>query len=418
MSMPRVQMLAVNALQLVEGGRNLTQVLTDIFVQNKDLTKQQKGALQDIAFGTQRYLGCLKFYLRHLVPKVLPASEIEALIIVALYQLVYSKNAQHAVVDGAVNAASQMAKGNFKGLVNGVLRTFLRQQEKIQALAQQDEVAKYNHPKWWVNYLKEHYPKYWHNILVANQSHPPMTLRVNHQKISTEAYCELLKEQGMGVKVLAEAAIKLDTPVSVEQLPNFFEGYVSVQDFGAQQAALILAPKDGERILDACAAPGGKTGHLLEMARCDVTALDIDEMRLKRVFENLERLGFQAATVCADATQLNTWFDGQLFDAVLADVPCSASGIVRRHPDIKWLRQSNDANKLAKQQEILLDALWGTLKQNGRMLLATCSVFFEENTQQLESFLLRHADAHLLMQQTLLPSERTDGFYYALIQKH
>lgn len=418
MSMAQIQTLAVEIFELVASGRNLTQVLAETLNKHKDLSKQQRGALQDISFGVQRYLGCLKFYLRHLVPKALPAPEIEALIMIALYLLAYSKNAQHAVVDGAVNAASQMAKGNFKGLVNGVLRNFLRQKDKIQALAQQDETAKYNHPKWWVNYLKEYYPKHWHNILIANQGHPPMTLRVNQRKITTEAYLTLLQEKGMGAKILAESAIKLDVPVSVEMLPHFFEGYVSVQDFGAQYAAQILQPKDGEKILDACAAPGGKTGHLLEMANCQVMALDIDEARLVRVSDNLARLGLQAALKCADATRLDLWFDGNLFDAVLADVPCSASGIVRRHPEIKWSRQAGDAKKLAKQQMVLLDALWSTLKQDGRMLLATCSVFVEENTQQLESFLLRHANAHLLMQQTLLPSERTDGFYYALIQKH
>lgn len=418
MSMPKIQMLAVEVLQSVANGRNLSHVLADFLIKNKELTKQQKGALQDISFGCQRYLGSLKFYVRYLIPKVLPVPAVEALMIVALYQLTYSKNAQYAVVNGAVNVASQIARGSFKNLVNGALRNFLRQQDKIQGLAEQDDVAKYNHPKWWIRYLKNHYPKYWHNILVADQTHPPMTLRVNRQKISTEAYLDLLKEQGIGVKILTEAAIKLNTPIPVERVPHFFDGYVSVQDFGAQQAAQMLLPKDGERILDACAAPGGKTGHLLEMARCAVTALDIDRTRLEKVTDNLARLGLQAALKCADATQVTLWFDGTPFDAILADIPCSASGIVRRHPEIKWLRQENDAKKLAKQQEAILDALWLTLREGGRMLLATCSIFVEENIQQLENFLQRHKEAHLLTQQTLLPSERTDGFYYALIQKH
>ncbi|HFA8754365.1 TPA: methyltransferase domain-containing protein, partial [Neisseria gonorrhoeae] len=236
---------------------------------------------------------------------------------------------------------------------------------------------------------------------------------------NAESYLEKLAVEGIAAKALDEYAVTLEEAVPVNRLPGFAEGLVSVQDFGAQQAAYLLNPKDGERILDACAAPGGKTGHILELADCRVTALDIDAGRLKRVEDNIARLGFQTASAaCADARDLAAWYDGKPFDAILADVPCTASGVARRNPDVKWLRRPTDALKTARRQEALLDALWQALKQGGRMLLATCSVFVEENDGQLQKFLNRHADAEPIESRVLLPNKHQDGFYYALIQKH
>ncbi|HRM21367.1 MAG TPA: methyltransferase domain-containing protein, partial [Neisseria sp.] len=244
-------------------------------------------------------------------------------------------NAPHAVVNEAVESIAKIGKGQYRAFANAILRRFLREREKLAAACQKDNTAKYNLPEWWVDYLHSHYPKHWHNILTALQAHPPMTLRVNRRLGNAESYLAALAEAGIAAKALDDYAVQLAEPLPVTQLPGFSDGLVSVQDFGAQKAAYLVNPQDGERILDACAAPGGKTGHLLELADCKLTALDIDAERLARVQSNLDRLGFQTATLaCADAQDLNAWYDDKPFDAILADLPCTASGVVRRNPDV------------------------------------------------------------------------------------
>ena len=426
MSMSLAQQLAAESIAAVAKGRNLQDVLAAIRAAHPELTAQELGALQDIAYGCQRYLGSLKYMLAQMLKKPIGNPQLESLLLAAMYQLHYTRNAPHAVVNEAVESIAKIGRGQFRSFANAILRRFLRERQKLEASCKKDDVAKHNLPLWWVAYLKNHYPKYWHNITTALQSHPPMTLRVNRRHGNAESYLEKLAAEGIAAKALDEYAVTLEEAVPVNRLPGFAEGLVSVQDFGAQQAAYLLNPKDGERILDACAAPGGKTGHILELADCHVTALDIDAGRLKRVGDNLDRLGFgetrktrfqTASLYCADARDLAAWYDGKQFDAVLADVPCTASGVVRRNPDIKWSRRPTDAVKTARQQEALLDALWQTLTKNGRMLLATCSVFVEENTQQLQKFLNRHADAKPAGEHVLLPNKYQDGFYYALIEK-
>ena len=418
MSMALAQKLAAETTAAVAAGQNLQDVLERIRAAHPDLSAQENGALQDIAYGCQRYLGSLKHMLAQMLKKPIDNRELESLLLVALYQLHYTRNAPHAVVNEAVEAIAKIGRGQYRSFANAILRRFLRERERLAASCKKDDVAKHNLPLWWIAYLQNHYPKYWHNIAAALQTRPPMTLRVNRRHGNAESYLARLAEAGMAAKALDDYAVTLETAVPVGSLPGFSDGLVSVQDFGAQQAAYILNPKDGERILDACAAPGGKTGHMLEIADCEVSALDIDAGRLKRVAANLDRLGFQNTVLsCADARDLGAWYDGRQFDAVLADVPCTASGVVRRNPDIKWLRRPTDALKTARQQEDLLDALWLTLKRQGRMLLATCSVFAEENTEQTGKFLNRHADAKLLAEHVLLPNKYQDGFYYALVEK-
>ena len=418
MSMALAQKLAADSIAAVAQGQNLQDVLAAIRAANPELSAQESGALQDIAYGCQRYLGSLKFMLGKMLNKPIDNVQLESLLLAALYQLHYTRNAPHAVVNEAVESIAKIGRGQYRSFANAILRRFLRERDKLAAACKYDDTAKHNLPQWWVAYLQNHYPKYWHNITTALQSHPPMTLRVNRRHGNAEDYLQKLAAQGIEAKALDDYAVTLAEAVPVSRLPGFSDGLVSVQDFGAQKAAYLLNPKDGERILDACAAPGGKTGHLLELADCHVTALDIEATRLARVQSNIDRLGFQTATLhCADAQDLAAWYDGKQFDAVLADVPCTASGVARRNPDIKWLRRPNDALKTARQQETLLDALWQTLTKNGRMLLATCSIFIEENDQQLQKFLNRHADARLLESHVLLPNKHQDGFYYALIQK-
>lgn len=420
MSLANVQKLAAQTIQAVDSGKNLSDELQSIFAQQSELSPQDKGMLQDIAYGVQRFSGSLKFILNQMLNKPIDNQELNNLLLVALYQLNYTRNAPHAVVNEAVNHIARIQRGQYRSFANAILRRFLREREKFNnqlKSLKNNHVAKYNLPEWLVAYLQNHYPKHWHNIVTAFQVHPPLTLRVNRRKMNAEQYLIELQNKGLEAKILDEFAIRLNEAVPVSQLPLFEQGFVSVQDFGAQYAIELLQPQNGERILDACAAPGGKTGHLLEYADCAVTALDIDRNRLAKVASNLQRLDFKAVLHVAPAENLNEWYDGQPFDAVLADVPCTASGTIKRNPDIKWLRRPSDALKTARQQEAMLDQLWSVLKSGGRMLLATCSIFEEENQQQCQRFLSRHQDAVLKEEKILLPNEKQDGFYYALIFK-
>ncbi|ULJ63182.1 16S rRNA (cytosine(967)-C(5))-methyltransferase RsmB [Wielerella bovis] len=417
MSLSIVQKLATQTLAAVDSGKNLSDELANIISQHPDLSAQDKGMLQDLAYGCQRYLGSLKYMLGKLLNKPIDNQALEYHLLVAMYQLNHTRNAPHAVVNEAVEHIGKIGRGQYRSFANAILRRFQRERESLNKACKLDNVAKYNMPIWLYKVFQNQYPKYWHNMATAFQSHPPLTLRVNRRHMDAAQYLQLLQEQDIAAKALDDYAIRINTPIPVSQLPKFTEGVVSVQDFGAQQAAYLLNPKNGERILDACAAPGGKTGHILELADCDVTALDIDANRLAYVRENLDRLRFQAALKCAPAQDLLAWYDDCLFDAILADVPCTASGTIKRNPDIKWLRRPSDALKTARQQEPMLDALWTTLKSGGRMLLATCSLFEEENQQQCQKFLQRHADATLRQEKVILPNEKQDGFYYALIDK-
>ncbi|QEL57504.1 16S rRNA (cytosine(967)-C(5))-methyltransferase RsmB [Chromobacterium paludis] len=414
--MHHIQRLAADILGRIEAGTTLTDALAEAHRQHPQLNPAERGALQDLSYGGLRHLGVLRHCLRQLVPRPLPEPLLERLLLVALYQLQHTRAAPYAVVNEAVTSATGIAGGKFKGLVNGALRNFLRRREEI--LAAVDEAAAANHPDWWVAKLRQAYPDQWQAVLAASNSHPPLTLRVNRREGSVADYLARLEAAGMAATALGDDAVQLAKPVGVRDLPGFAEGEVSVQDEGAQRAAHWLDLQPGLRVLDACAAPGGKTGHMLERADIELMALDIDAARLGRVGDNLERLGLTAELREADAAKPDSWWDGRPFDRILADVPCSASGVARRHPDIKWLRRPGDFAALGRQQAAMADALWPLLASGGKMLYATCSIFPEENCQQLESFLRRHPDAVSLREEQLLPCERHDGFYYALLQKH
>ena len=384
----------------------------------------------DLGYTALRAFGRGDFLLGLLLAKPLKDRTARGLLLVALARLEARPDEAHTTVDQAVTAAAQLARGQFKGLVNGVLRSFLRRREELLTLADADPVARWQHPAWWIARLQQDHPVQWESILAAGNSHPPLCLRVNNRRaLTTPASADFLTQlaaAGIAARALDATAILLDKPVPVERIPGFGEGLCSVQDWGAQTAAGLLDAQDGMRVLDACAAPGGKAAHLLEIATIDLTALDADAVRATRITNNLRRLGLTATVKVGDARAVDSWWDGRPYDRILADVPCSASGVVRRHPDAKWLRRESDIAGFAETQKTIVDALWRTLAPGGKMLYASCSVFGEENARQVEAFIGRHADARRLpipgtatrdAQLHHLPDAEHDGFYYALLQK-
>jgi 16S rRNA (cytosine967-C5)-methyltransferase len=409
--------------QVLANGRNLNQVLEESLRDKKSWTPSQRAAMQDLSYGTLRFYGQLQALLDMLLHQPLQDERVRYLLLVALYQLQYGKSAQHAVVDHAVRAA-QTLNPRVSGLVNAILRNFLRNQAILLGQAAQHPEGKYSYPQWWIDELYTQYGELSPAILEAGNRHPPMTLRVNQRRSSTSEYLALLAQHLISAKVINPDALQLDKPVSVDRLPGFHDGMVSVQDAGAQLAARLLDVHDGMRILDACAAPGGKTANILELATVEMLALDKDEKRLQRVAENLQRLGLTAQLVAGDAADPDSWWDGKTFQRILADVPCSASGVVRRHPDIKWLRRRADIAGFAEQQLGILSSLWRLIEQDGKLLYATCSVFQQENEQVIKAFLAQQPDARRLpvilpekSEGQLLPNDQHDGFFYALLQK-
>ncbi|MEZ0315289.1 MAG: 16S rRNA (cytosine(967)-C(5))-methyltransferase RsmB, partial [Methylophilaceae bacterium] len=351
------QQLAATAIQQVFAGRNLNAVLDALFHNNTHVTPQQRAVAQDLSYGTLRFYGQVQALLAQLLEKPLQDEHLRCLLLVAIYQLQHDKAASHTVVDQAVKAASLSKKSWAKGLVNGVLRNFLRQRDALLQKTASDEVASYSYPKWWINKLKAQYPANWQAMLTAGNQHPPMTLRVNQRQNSVAEYQQKLAEQNIESQHLGGQALMLAKALPVDKVPGFFDGDASVQDYGAQFAAELLDVHEGMRVLDACCAPGGKTGHILELTNVDMTAVDSDKTRLQRTQDNLQRLKLEAKLLVGDAAS-NEWWDGVPFDRILADVPCTASGIVRRHVDIKWLRREADIASFAKQQAAILPGMW------------------------------------------------------------
>lgn len=415
--MQTIQTLAAHILDTVLSGKNLTDTLATAWRQHPALAPAERAAVMDITHGALRHYGWLRGALDKLLSRPLTDSHIDRLLIVALYQLEHTQAAPYAIVDHAVRVASAHEGGRLKGLTNAVLRNFQRRHDELAAALRREPTAFWNHPDWWVGAVQQAYPKDWKAILTASNQHPPMTVRVNRRRLSVADWLTRLQEAGLDGVVLEGDAVRLVKPVPVDKLPGFAEGDVSVQDAGAQLAADWLEVADGMRVLDACAAPGGKTCHLLERAQLNLTAVDNDANRLQRVQSNLTRLGLSARCLTGDASRPKAWWDGQMFDRVLADVPCSASGVARRHPDIKWTRRPTDIPSLGRQQGALADALWALVAPGGKMLYATCSIFPTENRRQIDAFLTRHVNAELERDIQLLPDENHDGFYYALIRK-
>ena len=395
---------------------------------------REMGLTQEICYGVLRWLLRLRTIASNLLTKPLkPKDEdINILILIGLYQLLYLRIPPYAATSATVNVTRVLKKKWATQLVNGILRNFQRNREQILKQIESKETANYSHPQWLLQRLKKDWPHHWQHIVQANQQHPPMTLRVNQRYVSRVAYLTELQQQGLSAHITShsEDGIILDAPVDVKKLPKFSEGWVSVQDGAAQLAAHLLDVPAGSYVLDACAAPGGKTAHLLERyADIRLVALDNQAQRCEQLNQTLNRLHLSATVVCADAAQLSEWWQGELFDHILLDVPCSASGVIRRHPDIKYLRQSEDLPKLVAKQKKLLDALWQVVKPGGKLLYVTCSVFREENVEQMQQFLAIHDDAEIVPLPTtwghdisvgrqILPGEdEFDGFYYACLTK-
>jgi 16S rRNA (cytosine967-C5)-methyltransferase len=432
---PALHLLLDHAADMVQGvlaGRSLTELLAT-------LPASARPGTQALAFDALRRLGGARAARSAMAQKV-PPPEVDALLVTALALLwpqAGAPYAEHTLVDQAVQAARRRAPAA-AGFVNALLRRFLRERDALVGVAERTPEGAYNHPSWWIERLRRDWPALWQPLLAEANRRPPMTLRINARRLDAAAYRQRLQALGRGSTVIGAHALVLDTPCAVGELPGFADGDVSVQDASAQRAAPLLIGQgpgrlaDGARVLDACAAPGGKTAHLLELADLDLLALDADAQRLQRVQQTLQRLHLQARLQAADARHPAAWWDGRPFDAILLDAPCSASGIVRRHPDIRWLRRSADIEALARLQAELLDALWPLVAPGGRLLYATCSLFRAEGQAQIDAFLQRQTPAavrwdpaspgHL----TGLPDNgpagpgvvpAADAFFYALLHK-
>jgi 16S rRNA (cytosine967-C5)-methyltransferase len=430
-SLAQVFVAAAEAIGRVSQGESLNAALADL--KHRASAQTLAAAAQDLCYNALRSYGVVDVVLERLLQKPLTDSPVRGLLLAALAELAARPRSAHAVVHQAVEAAALLGHSRAKGLVNAVMRNFQRRMPELLAEIEATESGRYRHPQWWIDALRLAYPHEWESVLLASNRHPPMVLRANRRRLSVKAYLEKLDRAGISARALGQDAVLLEKPCRVERLPGFAEGEVSVQDTGAQRAAPFLDVRDGMWVLDACAAPGGKTGHLLELAECELLAVDADGGRARRIAENLSRLKLSAKVVVGDCRKPEEFWGGRPFDRILLDAPCSASGVVRRHPDIKWLRRKGDAAEFGRTQSELLEALWRVLAPDGKLLYATCSVFPEENGAQVENFFLRHPEAEMLplpgftggderaprpLGCQILPSADSDGFFYALLKKN
>ncbi|WP_455366681.1 16S rRNA (cytosine(967)-C(5))-methyltransferase RsmB [Kaarinaea lacus] len=417
----------VQGVSLTDALLNRLQVLPDV---------QNQGLVQEMCYGVSRWWWRLDAIIALLLDKPLKAkdADIKHLLMLGVYQLHYMRVPDHAAVAETVAACVTLKKAWAKNLVNAVLRNYLRRAEQLQPQLQDNAVAEFSHPQWLIDAIKNAWPQHWQTILQANNARPPMVLRVNLSLITRREYMNQLATAGIRAQAVAynETGILLEQAVPVDQLPGFFDGLASVQDGAAQMAATLLQLAPQQRVLDVCAAPGGKTAHILESQPQlqELVAVDIDAQRLEKVTENLQRLHLTAAVKLGDGQTPQKWWDGKTFDRILLDAPCSATGVIRRHPDIKQLRKPADIARLVENQQRILDAVWPLLKSGGMILYATCSVIPQENEQQIQNFLRTHSDASVVQlegtwgmvleygRQILPGQDDMDGFYYACLAKH
>jgi 16S rRNA (cytosine967-C5)-methyltransferase len=418
-------------VRVIADGRSLSDALP-VAVQIL-VDPRQRALVQELSYGTLRWYYRLDALLQRLLKKPLKQrdADVYCVLLVGLYQLDQLAMPQRVAVNETVQATHALNKQWASGLVNAVLRNYQRQAAALDEAVAVEPVAGYAHPAWLIERLQSDWPQDWERILVANNARPPFSLRVNRQRMTRAEYLEALADQSLEADLLEHTAagLRLDKPVPVDVLPGFAEGYVSVQDGAAQLAAGLLDLQPGQRVLDACAAPGGKTAHIVESepGLAQVTAVDIAPRRLARIGENLSRLSLRANLVEGDAGEPSVWWDGQGYDRILLDAPCSATGVIRRHPDIKLLRKSTDIASLVSMQARLLRAMWPLLSSGGMLLYCTCSVLADENSEQIARFLETHTEAaevpidavwgrECRHGRQVLPGENDmDGFYFACL---
>ena len=434
MAVKPVRLLAVQTLmRVLQDDLTLTQALEQAARECTD--PRDAALLSELCYGTLRWQPRLEALLARMLERPLKAADrdLGLLLILGLYQLAYLRVPPHAAVQQTVEACRGLGKDWAAGLTNALLRRYQREREALEAALASDPVAHYAHPAWFIEELQRDWPGHWQGMLEAGNQRPPLTLRVNRRRASRDAYLATLTRQGIAARACAysDDGVSLDTPMDVSALPGFADGLCSVQDEGAQLAGVLLDAAPGMRVLDACAAPGGKTCHLLEHHAdlVGLVAVELEARRAARIRDNLERLKLSAEVVVADAAQPARWWDGRPFERILLDAPCSASGVVRRHPDVKARRTPAEVAAAVGLQARLLAALWPLLAPRGKLLYVTCSVFQRENARQLEGFLAGHADAEALPlaadwgqvtgpgRQVLTGEGGMDGFYYACLQK-
>ena len=420
------QWLAAMIVEQVLLGRNLDKsfqlVLTKYSNEAENLPQ-----IKDMTYGAIRDLGKSKFYINKLVKNKIENLCLESLLHIVLFQINHSRSNDFTLVNQAVDAAKKIdhKKSSF---INAVLRNFLRNKVNLEKELKEDESAVYSYPKWWIEKVKKQYPKDWQDILNIGNQRPPLALRINLQQLKINEYSNILNNEGIDHSLVSEECLIIKKPLDVNKIPGFLDGKVSVQDLGAQLAAHIIELKNNQKVLDACSAPGGKACHMLEIKKIQLTAIESNKQRTTKIIDNIKRQGFTAQILNKKIDNKNEWWDKQYFDRILLDVPCSASGIVRRHVDIKWLRRINDFQNFADNQLTLLKAAWPMLKESGKLLYVTCSIFEEENRDVIEEFKKGLSNvseinikfpsniAHIKNQ--VLPSDNHDGLFYALLQKN
>lgn len=416
---------------VVQDGKSLTEALSAC----DKLEPRDRAFCRELCYGTIRWYSRLEAILALLLKKAFKAKDIDikVLALLGLYQIIYLSTPDHAAVSETVSVCGKGKKSWAKGVLNGVLRNFLRDRESLESTVDTIPAQQFSHPDWLIKLVEKDWGGDLTRILQANNQHPPMSIRVNQKVVSREDYIDQMQENEITASAnpFNTVGLTLEQAVNVDQLPNFWQGACSVQDNAAQLAADLLKVEPGQRVLDVCAAPGGKTAHILENVAGDISllAIDIDENRNERVIENLTRLNLKAQVLSVDGLQPQQWFDGKLFQRILLDAPCSATGVIRRHPDIKLLRQQADIPNLVSLQKELLAAIWPLLDKNGVLLYATCSILAAENSEQIATFMATHTDAKEIEidarwgqsceygRQILPGDNHMDGFYYACITK-